>query len=118
MKQEQVRLLSPIETENARRNIWIYRAYQGLSRKDMICGPVKAGTVRNYEHGFVPIHAEHLEIIAARLQVSAEDLLAPPDFTLVFDWQTRKLIEAMRKLSQHQRGEILRLAKLLENNGS
>jgi hypothetical protein len=45
--------------------------------------------------------------------VKVDDLLAPPDFTLVFDWQTRRLIEAMRKLNQHQRHEILRLARIM-----
>lgn len=113
MSQEKEQLLTPSQMENARRNIWIYRAYQGLSRRNMISGPVKAGTIRNYEHGFAPIFAPHLTIIAARLGVKVDDLLAPPDFTLVFDWQTRRLIEAMRKLNQHQRHEILRLARIM-----
>lgn len=113
MSENQTLILSPQESENARRNIWIYRAYLGLSRKDMISGSVKAGTIRNYEHGFVPIHAAHLPIIAKRLNVSVNDLLAAPDFTLIFDWQTRRLIEAMRKLEQRQRKEVLRFAELL-----
>lgn len=113
MSEDRTLILSPQECENVRRNIWIYRAYLGLSRKDMKSGPVMAGTIRNYEHGFVPIHAAHLPIIAERLNVSVNDLLAPPDFTLIFDWQTRRLIEAMRKLEQRQRNEILRFAKLL-----
>lgn len=113
MSENQTLILSPQESENARRNIWIYRAYLGLSRKDMISGSVKAGTIRNYERGFVPIHAAHLPIIAKRLNVSVNDLLAAPDFTLIFDWQTRRLIEAMRKLEQRQRKEVLRFAELL-----
>ena len=113
MSEEQDKFLAPHLAENVRRNIWIYRAYHGLSRKKMSSGPVKAGTIRNYEHGFSPIHAQDLPIIAEKLSVSVDDLIAPPDFTLVFDWQIRRLIEVMRKLEQRQRHEILRLAKLL-----
>lgn len=41
----------------------------------------------------------HLPLIAQTLGVCVSDLTDPPDFTLGFDWQTRRLIEAMRKLS-------------------
>ncbi|MCH1542824.1 MAG: hypothetical protein L7U45_07220 [Alphaproteobacteria bacterium] len=55
----------------------------------------------------------HLPLIAQTLGVCVSDLTDPPDFTLGFDWQTRRLIEAMRRLSQRQRNAILRLTKFL-----
>ena len=35
MPDQQAMFLSPLKAENARENIWIFRAYQGLSRKDL-----------------------------------------------------------------------------------
>lgn len=74
MTDQPMAFIPPYIAENVRRNIWIFRTYLGLSRKQMISGPVKAGTIRNYEHGFAPIHSSHLPIIAAKLSVSVADL--------------------------------------------
>ena len=57
-------LLPPQLAENARENIWIYRNYQGLSRKQLAGGTLKSNLIRGYEYGFLAIPPKHLAIIA------------------------------------------------------
>ena len=106
MPEQQAMFLSPLKAENARENIWIFRAYQGLSRKDLAEGPLKPGLIRGYEYGFQAIHPPHLDIIARKLNVTLEELTAPPDHTMLLDWQTRRIVEYLRRLNSQQRHAI------------
>lgn len=103
MPEEQKPLLPPLEAENARENIWIFRTYQGMSRKDLAEGPLKSGLIRGYEYGFRAIHPPHLEIIARKLNMTVAQLTAPPDHTLLLDWQTRRMVEYYRRLNDQKR---------------
>lgn len=103
MSEEQKDLLPPHLAENARENIWIYRTYQGLSRKSLADAPLKSGTIRAYEYGFQAIHPTHLAIISEKLGMSVDALTAPPDYALLLDWQTRRIIEYYRRLNNGQR---------------
>lgn len=103
MPEEQKELLPPHLAENARENIWIYRSYQGLSRKDLSEGKLKPGLIRGYEYGFLAIPPKHLETIAEKLNMRVEDLTAPPNYTLLLNWQTRRMIEYYRRLNDQQR---------------
>jgi hypothetical protein len=103
MPEEQKRLLPPHEAENARENIWIYRAYQGLTRKGLAKGKLKPGLIRAYEYGFVAIPPHHLEIIARKLNMTVEQLTAPPDYSLLLNWQTRRMVEYYRRLNDQKR---------------
>tara|TARA_B110000971_G_C20037378_1_gene515204 strand:+ start:263 stop:442 length:180 start_codon:yes stop_codon:yes gene_type:complete len=51
----------------------------------------------------------HLTLIAERLAVSEEALTAPPNFELLLDWQTRRIVEYYRGLTDNQRHAIKRL---------
>ena len=96
-------LLPPQLAENARENIWIYRSYQGLSRKQLAEGTLKSSLIRGYEYGFLAIPPKHLEMIAEKLNMRMEDLTAPPDHTLLLNWQTRRMVEYYRRLNDQQR---------------
>ena len=103
MPEEQAEFLSPQQAENARENIWIFRSYQGMTRKDLAEGTLKAGAIRGYEYGFRAIPPPHLEIIARKLNMTVAQLTAPPDHTLLLDWQTRRMVEYYRRLNDQQR---------------
>lgn len=103
MPEQQIEHLSPLEAENARENIWIFRTYQGMSRRDLAEGKLKAGAIRGYEYGFRAIHPPHLEIIARKLNMTLAQLTAPPDHTLLLDWQTRRMVEYYRRLNDQKR---------------
>ena len=103
MPEDQKHLLPPHLAENARENIWIYRSYQGLSRKQLAGGTLKSSLIRGYEYGFLAIPPSHLDLIAEKSNMSVEDLTAPPDYTLLLNWQTRRMVEYYRRLNDHQR---------------
>lgn len=103
MPEEKNNLLPPHLAENARENIWIYRAYQGMTRKDLAEGKLKPGLIRAYEYGFVAILPQHLEIIARKLNMSVEHLTAPPDYSILLNWQTRRVVEYYRRLNDQKR---------------
>ena len=42
-------------------------------------------------------------MIAEKLNMRVEDLTAPPDYTLLLNWQTRRMVEYYRRLNDHQR---------------
>ena len=65
--------------------------------------------VRAYEYGFRPVPKAHLALIAERLALPEEALTAPPDFALLLDWQTRRIVEYYRALNDNQRHAIKRL---------
>ena len=109
MSQDQKPLLPPHVAENIRQNLWIYRAYQTLTRQQLADGPLKSGMVRAYEYGFRPVPPAHLALIAERLALPEEALTAPPDFALLLDWQTRRIVEYYRALNDKQRHAIKRL---------
>ena len=109
MSQDRKDLLSPIAAENIRHNLWIYRAYQGCTRKQMAEGSLKSSTLRAYEYGFRPVTPAHLTLIAERLAVSEEMLCEPPDFALLLDWQTWRMVEYYRGLTDNQRHALKRL---------
>ena len=106
MPEEQRQLLPPQQAEYARENIWIYRSYQGLTRKNLAEGSLKSSHIRGYEYGFLAIPPPHLALIAEKLNMSVEELTAPPDYTLLLNWQTRRIVEYYRRLNDHQRHAV------------
>ena len=111
MPEDRKHLLPPHLAENARENIWIYRSYQGLSRKQLAGGTLKSSLIRGYEYGFLTIQPKHLEMIAEKLNMRVEDLTAPPDDTLLLNRQTRRMVEYYRRLNDQQR-HIIKLLML------
>ncbi|MBT5157437.1 MAG: helix-turn-helix transcriptional regulator [Rhodobiaceae bacterium] len=109
MSQDQKPLLPPDIAENIRQNLWIYRTYQNQTRRQMADASLKSSTLRAYEYGFRPVTRDHLPLIAERLSVSETTLAAPPDFALLLDWQTRRVVEYYRTLTDNQRHAIKRL---------
>ena len=103
MPEDRKQILPPQLAENARENIWIYRSYQGLSRKQLAGGTLKSSLIRGYEYGFLAIPPKHLAMIAEKLNMCVEDLTAPPDYTLLLNWQTRRMVEYYRRINDHQR---------------
>ncbi len=106
MSQDQKDLLPPAIAENIRQNLWIYRAYQNRTRKQLAEGSLKSGMLRAYEYGFRPVPPAHLTLIAERLALPEDALTAPPDFALLLDWQTRRMVEYYRALTDSQRHAI------------
>jgi len=109
MSQDQKTLLSPSASQNIRHNLWVYRTFQNRTRKQLAQGSLRSGILRAYEYGFRPATPAHLTLIAERLEVSEDTLTAPPNYELVLDWQTRRIVEYFRGLNSHQRHAIKRL---------
>lgn len=84
------------EAENIRRNLWIFRLRRAIRRNVFANGILLPGDYRDIEYGHRPITNEALAALCEKYGLAEVDLRAPPDYALLLDLPTSKLIEYAR----------------------
>lgn len=96
------------EAENIRRNLWIFRLRRAIRRNVFASGVLHPGDYREIEYGHTPVTNDALAKLCDKYGLIEAELRAPPNYALLLDLPTCKLIEYSRvALTPRQRKSLI-----------